>query len=69
MNDNGQAAKDMVYLTPEMVSETLHIGMTKSYKLFKLRGFPAVKISRQWLVEKEDLRRVMSEYKGSGFIL
>ena len=53
------------YLTPEMVSEALHIGMNKTYKLFKLRGFPAVRISRQWLVSAEDLKRFLSEYKGS----
>ena len=57
------------YLTPEMVSDILHIGMNKTYKLFKMRGFPSVKISRQWLVEADDLKKFLSEYKGSGIIL
>ena len=56
---------DTNYLTPEMVSAALHIGMTKTYKLFKMRGFPAIKISRQWLVDADDLKRFMDEYKGS----
>lgn len=57
------------YLTPEMVSEILHIGMNKTYKLFKMRGFPAVKISRQWLVDADDLKRFIGEYRGSGITL
>ncbi|MBQ7562998.1 MAG: helix-turn-helix domain-containing protein [Lachnospiraceae bacterium] len=57
------------YLTPEMVSKLLHIGMNKTYKLFKIKGFPAVKIGNQWLVEGEDLRRFLSEYNGSQIAL
>ena len=62
--------KTMVeYYTPENVSEILHICMKKTYKLFKMRGFPSVKIGRQWLVEAGDLKKFLAEYKGSGIIL
>ena len=47
-----------------MVSETLHIGVSKAYKLFGLKGFPAVKIGRQWVVESEELKRFLHEYRG-----
>ena len=57
------------YMTPEMVSEALHIGMTKTYKLFKMKGFPSVRISRKWLVEADDLKKFLSEYKGSGITI
>ena len=60
---------ELIYLTPKMVSEALHIGMTKTYKLFKMRGFPAVKISNQWLVESNDLKKFIDEYRGSGITL
>lgn len=61
--------KEITYLTPKMVSETLHIGMNKTYKLFKIRGFPAVRISNQWLVDANDLKRFLVEYRGSGIDL
>lgn len=53
------------YLTPKMVSKALNIGMTNTYKLFKLRGFPAVKINNQWCVDEDDLKRYMKEHYGS----
>ena len=61
--------KEMNYLTPKMVSDILHIGISKTYRLFKIKGFPSVKISNQWLVESEDLKKFMSEYRGSGLSL
>ena len=59
----------MEYLTPKMVSEMLHIGIKKAYKLFRLKGFPGVKIDRQWLVEKSDLEKFIREYSGSALQL
>ena len=59
----------MEYLTPKMVSEKLHIGMNKVYKLFKTRGFPGVKLTNQWIVEASDLKKFLDEYQGSGVLL
>ena len=53
------------YLTPKMVSEKLHIGMTKIYKLFKMPGFPAIRIGNQLLIENTKLRKYLDEYSGS----
>ncbi len=57
------------YLTPKMVSDMLHIGIGKTYKLFKLRGFPAIRISNQWLVSDIELKKYLHEHKGSGITL
>ena len=57
------------YLTPKMVSDMLHIGIGKTYKLFKLRGFPAIRISNQWLVSDSELSKYLNEHKGSGIVL
>jgi excisionase family DNA binding protein len=56
---------DQRYLTPQMVSKILHIGMNKTYKLFKIKGFPAVRIANQWLVKEKDLEKFLDEYRGS----
>lgn len=60
---------ELRYLTPKMVSETLHIGHNKAYKLFNLPGFPAVRIGKQLPVDADDLRRFLKEYEGSRITL
>ncbi|MCR4657603.1 MAG: helix-turn-helix domain-containing protein [Lachnospiraceae bacterium] len=57
------------FMTPKMVSKTLHIGMNKTYKLFKLKDFPCVRISNQWLIKKDDLIKYMEKYRGSHICL
>ena len=57
----------MEYLTPQMVSETLHLSLSKVYKLFKMPDFPSIKIGRQLLVSGESLKKYLSTYEG-GFI-
>ena len=52
------------FLTPQMVSEALHLGITKTYRLFKLKDFPAVKLGAQWLVKRADLYAFMENYRG-----
>ena len=39
--------------------------MNKTYKLFKIKGFPAVRIANQWLVKEKDLEKFLDEYRGS----
>ncbi len=60
---------EMIYLTPKMVSETLHIGRNKAYKLFNLQGFPAVRIGKQFLVDADSLKRFLQEHEGSRITL
>jgi len=48
-----------------MISNILHLGMNQTYKLFQAPGFPAIKIGRKWLVEKEDFEKFIDELKGS----
>jgi excisionase family DNA binding protein len=52
------------FLTPQMVCGILHLGITKVYKLFKLKDFPAVHMGRQWLIKRSDLYAYMEKYKG-----
>jgi len=59
----------MEYLTPKMVGQLLHIGVNKVYKLFRLPGFPRIKIGNQMIVEKENLMNFLNEYKGSSIKL
>lgn len=50
-------------LTPKMVSQELNIGITNTYKLFKLKGFPKIQIGRKMFVEEEDLKKFLDEHK------
>lgn len=59
----------MEYLTPKMVGDILHLGINKVYKLFKISGFPSLKIGNQLLVERDDLKNFLSDYKGSSIKL
>ena len=57
------------FLTPQMVSEMLHIGITNTYKLFHLRDFPRVRIAHQYLVRKDDLYNFFEKYRGCDILL
>jgi len=59
----------MEYFTPKKVGEILHLSQNKVYRLFKLPGFPAVRIGRQFLVSEESLKKFLSTYEGECIIL
>ena len=57
------------YLTPLMISNILHLGMNQTYKLFQTPGFPAIRIGKKWMIEKDDFEKYINELKGSAIEL
>jgi excisionase family DNA binding protein len=57
------------YLTIKDVATLLHIGYNSAYKLFKIQGFPFVRIGRKYLVEDSELQKFLDEYKNSTVLL
>ena len=58
-----------IYLTPQMVSEILHLGMNQIYKLFQSKGFPSIKIGKKWIVKQDDLYKFLDERKRTEIVL
>ena len=56
-------------LTPTDVSKKLGLGITNTYKLFKLNGFPKIKIGRRMFVQETDLTNFLNEHKKSQIYL
>jgi excisionase family DNA binding protein len=57
------------YLTIEDVCDMLKIGKSSTYKLFRLKGFPSIKIGNKYIVEEKELLDFLSGYKGSRIFL
>ena len=55
----------MGYLNTKEVCAMLHIGRKKAYDLFNVKGFPSVKIGRDYIVDEEELKEFLKMYKGS----
>lgn len=55
----------MEYLNTKQVCDTLHISKKKAYELFNLKGFPYIKIGRNYLVGDKDLEEFLNLYKHS----
>jgi len=49
-------------LTPKDVQDILGVGRDVSYKLFKLRGFPSLRIGKRYFVQEERLNQYISEH-------
>ena len=54
----------MNYLTVRDVSEKLHLGLNNTYRLFKLKGFPHIRVGNKYLVEENDLICFLKNYQG-----
>jgi excisionase family DNA binding protein len=50
------------YITPEQVSEILHLGRNTTYKLINRPDFPKIKLGRSFRIPKEDFERYMDHY-------
>lgn len=55
----------MEFLTTEEVCKLLNIGKKKAYELFAVKGCPAVKIGRDYRVEKNALFEFLKSYNNS----
>ena len=49
-------------LTPKDVQSTLNIGKNTTYKLFKLKGFPKIKIGKKYFIYEDDLEKYLKEH-------
>lgn len=67
INNNNQEIPKL--LTPKQVSDVIGIGITNTYKLFKLKGFPKIQIGKKYFVNKEDLITFLSQHKYSSIFL
>ena len=56
-------------LTPQMVSKKIGIGITNTYKLFKLKGFPKIRIGKRMFVKEEDLIKYLESHKKTQIFL
>lgn len=56
-------------LTPKEVSEILKLGMTNTYKLFKLKGFPKIKIGKKYFIDEKELKKFLKEHSESQIFL
>jgi len=56
-------------LTPKEVSEIIGIGITNTYKLFKLKGFPKIQIGKKYFVNESDLNNFLLEHRKSTIFL
>ena len=59
----------MKYLTPKDVKQIIGISLTNTYKLFKLKDFPCIRIGHRCFVKENDLESFLNEYKQSKIIL
>lgn len=66
-NDNVKAGTKL--LTPKQVSGVIGIGMTNTYKLFKLKGFPKIQIGKKYFVNEDDFFTFLSQHKFSTVFL
>lgn len=59
----------MNYLTTDDVCKILHMSRKTAYKLFKLKGFPYIKIGREYLVEENKLKSFLEMYENTTIFL
>lgn len=56
-------------LKPNEVAEYLHIGRDKTYALLKMKGFPSVRIGKQYLVPEDKLDKWVNDKLGKQIFL
>lgn len=59
----------MKYLTTQQVCDTLHISRKKAYELYKLKGFPAIQIGKDYRVEEEELHNFLKKRNNTQILL
>lgn len=53
----------------EDIRSIMNIGRDKAYALFKSRGFPSIKIGRNYYILEEDFLAWLNKYKGGEYQL
>ena len=53
------------YLKTQDVCDILHISRKKAYDLFKVKGFPYIKIGRDYLVDESEFEQFMKNHRSS----
>lgn len=43
--------------------------MTNTYKLFKLKGFPKIKIGKKYFIDEKELKKFLKEHSESQIFL
>lgn len=43
--------------------------MTNTYKLFKIKGFPKIKIGKKYFIEEKELQKYLKEHSESQIFL
>lgn len=56
-------------LTPKQVSVIVGLGMSNTYKLFRLKGFPKIQIGKKYFIEENDLNTFLKQHKCSKIFL
>lgn len=55
----------MRYLTTKQVCDILQISRKKAYDLYKLKGFPCVRIGNDYRVDADEFEQFMKRYSNS----
>lgn len=69
LEDNGDVKEQMKLLTPKQVSDIIGLGMSNTYKLFRLKGFPKIQIGKKYFIEENDLNTFLKQHKHSRIFL
>ena len=54
----------MKYLDVKDVMESLGLSRNATYKLFATKGFPCVKVGKKYIIEQDDLKSFLDNYRG-----
>lgn len=50
-------------LTPKDISKRIGLGMTNTYKLINLKGFPSIKIGKRIFCEEAALEKYLEDHR------